>query len=120
MNLKDIAAELVAGCREGREKTNLEVLYAPDATSLEAVDMQGMGRETKGRAGILGKMEWWDSAMEVTGATVSDPMFHGEDRFAVIFEVQGKEKANGNAFEMKEVAIYHVADGKIVREEFFY
>ena len=47
-------------------------------------------------------------------------MLHGEDRFAVIFEVQGKEKASGNAFDMKEVGIYHVADGKIVREEFFY
>ena len=58
--------------------------------------------------------------MEVTGGSVSDPMLHGEDRFAVIFEVSGHEKESGTAFDMKEVAIYHVAGGKIVREEFFY
>ncbi|MFD2856413.1 nuclear transport factor 2 family protein [Seohaeicola zhoushanensis] len=58
--------------------------------------------------------------MEVTGGTISDPMLHGDDRFAVVFEMQGKEKATGKAFDMKEVGVYHVKDGKIVREEFFY
>ena len=57
--------------------------------------------------------------MKASGGSVSDPMLHGEDRFAVIFEVQGKEKATGTKFDVKEVAVYHVADGKIVREEFF-
>ena len=47
-------------------------------------------------------------------------MPHGEDRFAVIFEAAGRDKSSGDTFEMKEVAVYHVADGKIVREEFFY
>jgi len=27
---------------------------------------------------------------------------------------------SGKVFDMKEVAIYHVANGKIAREEFFY
>ena len=120
MALKDIANELVAGCREIREKDNLSKLYAQNAVSVEAQDMGGSGRVTNGLEAILGKHDWWESNMEVTGGSVSDPMLHGEDRFAVIFEVQGKEKASGNAFDMKEVGIYHVADGKIVREEFFY
>lgn len=79
-----------------------------------------MGRETHGIDGIRGKHDWWNANFEATGASVSDPFLHGEDRFAVIFEVQGREKASGTTFDMKEVAIYHVADGKIVREEFFY
>ena len=58
--------------------------------------------------------------MEVIDAKVSDPMLHGEDRFAVTFEMKGKEKESGKAFDMKEVAVYHVANGKIAREEFFY
>ena len=120
MELKAIAEELVAGCREGREAENLKKLYGPDAVSVEAVDMSGMGRETHGVDGIQGKHDWWNANYEATGASVSDPMLHGEDRFAVIFEVQGKEKATGEAFDMKEVAVYHVAGGKIVREEFFY
>ena len=120
MELKELAQELVAGCREGRNKENLGKLYAPDAVSVEATDMSGQGRETKGVDGIRGKHEWWESAMEVSDARVSDPMLHGDDRFAVIFEMQGKEKESGKAFDMKEVAIYHAKDGKIVREEFFY
>ena len=120
MNLKKIADELVAGCREDRAKENLTKIYAPDAVSVEAQEMPGMGRETHGVEGIRGKHDWWEGAHEVSGASVSDPYIHGEDRFAVIFEVQGKVKETGETFDMKEVAIYHVANGKIVREEFFY
>jgi ketosteroid isomerase-like protein len=119
MDLKAIADELVAGCRDGRARENLDKLYAPDAVSVEATDMAGQGRETRGLDGIKGKHDWWENAMEVSGGSVSDPMLHGDDRFAVIFEVQGKEKDSGKTFDMKEVAIYHTAGGKIVREEFF-
>ena len=45
MDLKQIAEELVAGCREGRAKENLDKLYAADAVSVEAADAMGMGRE---------------------------------------------------------------------------
>ncbi|WP_299660860.1 SnoaL-like domain-containing protein [uncultured Ruegeria sp.] len=120
MNLKEIADELVAGCRENRAKENLDKLYAADAVSVEAADAMGMGRETHGRDAIRGKHEWWEGAHEVSGASVSDPFPHGDDRFAVIFEVQGKVKESGESFDMREVGVYHVADGKIVREEFFY
>ena len=118
MDLKEIANALVAGCRDGREVENLEKLYASDAVSVEGTD-HGSGRETKGLDGIKGKHAWWDSAMEVTRQEVSDPMLHGDDRFAVIFDVAAREKESGKTMQMKEVAIYHVADGKIVREEFF-
>ncbi len=120
MNLKEIAEELVAGCRENRAKENLSNLYAPDAVSVEAQDMSGMGRETQGLEGIRGKHDWWENAHDVSGATVGGPFLHGDDRFAVIFEVQGTVKDSGESFDTREVAIYHVADGKIVREEFFY
>ncbi len=120
MDLKEIAEELVAGCRENRAKANLEKLYAADAVSAEAADTQGMGREAHGLDAIRGKHDWWESSAEVTGGSISDPFLHGDDRFAVVFEVQGKMKESGESFEMHEVAIYHVADGKIVREEFFY
>ncbi|KIC42922.1 hypothetical protein RA27_06240 [Ruegeria sp. ANG-R] len=120
MNLKEIADELVAGCRENRAKENLDKLYAADAVSVEAADAMGMGRETHGRDAIRGKHEWWEGAHEVSGASVSDPFPHGEDRFAVIFEIQGKVKESGETFDMREIGVYHVADGKIVREEFFY
>ncbi len=59
MTMNDVANELVAGCREGRARANLQKLYAADAISVEATDMGG-GRETRGLAGIDGKHQWWE------------------------------------------------------------
>lgn len=120
MALMDIANELVAGCREGREAENLKKLYAVDAVSVEANDPMGMGRETQGVEGIQGKHDWWNGAFEVVDASVSDPYPHGDDRFAVRFTVKGKSRETGEEFDMDEIGVYHVADEKIVREEFFY
>jgi ketosteroid isomerase-like protein len=119
MTWKEIADELVAGCREHRERANLIRLYAPDAVSVEAMDM-GNGRETQGLAGIDGKHQWWEDNHTITGGKVEGPFLHGEDRFAVIFAMQGTNKSDGKSFDMSEVGIYQVRDGKIVREEFFY
>ena len=119
MTLQESADELVAGCREGRSRANLDRLYAADAVSVEptATDMP---REARGLDAIKAKHDWWETAMEHLGGEVSDPMPHGGDRFAVIFELRAREKASGQEFSMKEVAVYHVADNKIAREEFFY
>ena len=119
MNLNEIAQELVAGCRENRARANLDKLYAPDAVSVEAADM-GQGREVSGVEAIKAKHDWWENAMEYLGGDIKGPMPHGEDRFAVIFQVKAREKATGKVSDMEEVGIYTVADGKITREEFFY
>ena len=119
MTLNEIANALVEGCRTGKETENLATLYAADAVSVEAVDY-GQGREAQGMDALKGKHAWWDSAFEVLEADISDPMPHGDDRFAVIFQIKTKSKENGDVSDMKEVGVYHVADGKIVREEFFY
>ncbi|QUJ77898.1 nuclear transport factor 2 family protein [Sulfitobacter albidus] len=120
MDLKEIAAELVAGCREGRERANLDTLYAADAVSAEPNDRDGQSRITQGRDAIKAKHDWFDSAMTDVQVETSDPMLHGDDRFAVRFYGTMKDAQSGEIYPMDEVAIYHVADGKIVREEFFY
>ena len=119
MSLKEIANELVAGCREGREMENLGKLYSNDAVSVEAAD-QGMGREAKGLDAIRGKHEWWDNSMDVIESHISDPFPHGDDRFAVHFKIKGREKGKDDVWDMEEIGVYHVKNDKIVREEFFY
>jgi len=122
MELKDIAKELVEGCRAGGAKVreNLDKLYAQDAVSVEAVDMGGQGRETHGLAGIHGKHDWWDSAMQEHGTKVTGPFYHGDDQFSVLFEVDATDTESGKRMQMQEIGVYHVADGKITREEFHY
>lgn len=51
---------------------------------------------------------------------MTGPFLHGNDRFSLIFDAEITEKATGNTVQMKEVAVYTVANGKIVREEFYY
>ncbi|MEM0946858.1 MAG: nuclear transport factor 2 family protein [Pseudomonadota bacterium] len=120
MTLNEIANALVAGCREDRARENIDTLYAADAVSVEAADPMGMGVETKGIDGIKGKHDWWDGAFEVLEGDISDPYPHGDDRFAVRFSMKTKNKETGDVADMDEIAVYHVADGRIVREEFFY
>ncbi len=119
MSLSDIANTLVEACRTQNEASLLDNHYHADAVSVEAADFSGMGRETQGVDGIKGKHEWWASNFDVHGGDVQGPFLHGEDRFAVIFSMDVTEKASGERSQMSEVAVYHVADDKIVREEFY-
>lgn len=119
MDLKAMADTLVAACRSGGEADLLANHYHPDAVSVEAADFSGMGRETKGVEGIRGKHAWWGETFEVHDGEVGGPFLHGDDKFAVTFKMDATHKQSGERTAMKEVAIYTVADGKIVREEFY-
>ena len=121
MALKDVADALVAHCKAGTEAQGLEELYSEQAESIEAVPGPGMDSPiTKGLAAIKGKHEWWNANFEVHDSTVDGPHLHGEDRFAVVFEMDSTHIESGERSKMKEVAVYTVDEGKIVREEFFY
>lgn len=122
MNLREIAQKLAEGCREGGAKVreNLDALYADDAISVEAADMGGTGRETRGKAGIHGKHDWWDGAMKEHETTVTGPFYHGDDQFSLYFQVDATDLESGKRMQMQEIGVYHVSDGKIVREEFHY
>ncbi|MEX0347931.1 MAG: SnoaL-like domain-containing protein [Paracoccaceae bacterium] len=119
MTLQEIADELVSRCRRNSCKTNLEMLYAPGAVSVDAADAWGFGRTLRGLEAIRSKHEWRARAAEVATGSVTGPFLHGDDRFAVIYEAKGRRRDTGEAFDRREVAVYHVAEGKIVREEFF-
>ncbi|MEO1329903.1 MAG: nuclear transport factor 2 family protein [Pseudomonadota bacterium] len=119
--LKAIGEALVGHCRAGTEKAGLDALYAPEAVSIEAEVMPGAsGRETAGVEAIKGKHDWWDASTETHESKVEGPFLHGDDRFALIFEADVTMKDSGQRMRLREVAIYTVAAGKIVREEFYY
>ncbi|MEM0927900.1 MAG: nuclear transport factor 2 family protein [Pseudomonadota bacterium] len=119
-DVERIAEALVANCREGKERDNLDAFYAEDAVSVEAMAPPGEDREKKGRAAIHAKHDWWEGAMEPLESSLQGPFYDGGGRFSVIFALKVKERASGNVVDMQEVALYTVEGGKIVREEFFY
>lgn len=120
MDLMELGQTVVKANQEGGITALLDDHYAPDAVSVEAMAMPGMDREAKGLDAIKGKHAWWDANMEMHSASAEGPFPHGDDRFAVIYDSDVTEKASGQQMGGREVGIYTVADGKIVREEFFY
>ena len=118
MTLIEIATQRVAGCRDGTDTENLGNLYAEHAVSVEPKDY-GNGRVTEGLEGICAKHDWFAGAFDVVEQTVVGPFLHGDDKFAVMFDVDAKDKDTGEMMLVKEIGVYHVEDGKIVREEFF-
>jgi hypothetical protein len=120
-DMMTIGADLVRLCNDGKETELQEKYYAPDAVSVEAAEFGGgMSAETKGLDAIRAKGEWWYGAHEVHSATAEGPFVNGADRFSVIFEMDITRKEDGQRMQMKEIGVYHVRDGRIVREEFFY
>jgi hypothetical protein len=118
MTTVEIANTLVALCKQGK---NLEAkaLYAQEAVSVEAFVPPGMDRVSRGLAAIQAKGAWWGENHEIHSATVAGP-WPLDDRFIVGFKFDVTNKPSGRRMTMEEMGLYTVANGKIVREEFFY
>jgi hypothetical protein len=119
MSANDIGTKYVALCREGKQEEVLAELFSPDALSVEASAPPGMDRTVKGLEGIRGKSAWWVSNHTVHKAELFGPYPH-DDRFAVRFVYDITNKPSNKRFTMDEVGLFTVANGKIVKEEFFY
>jgi len=117
MNAHAIGQRLAELLRENNNEAIYAELYSPDILSVEA---GGPNAEFKGMEAINGKNEWWHSTFELDSFSFEGPFPHGEDQFAMIFDMATTHRESGAKNEMREVAVYKVADGKIVEERFFY
>lgn len=119
MTTKEVADTLVKLCSEGKFEEAIDKLYSQDIVSVEAGAPPGGSRESKGLAAIKGKNEWWTANHEVHSASVEGPLVT-PSHFAVTFKLDVTFKPESKRFQMEEVALYKVDNGKIVYEEFFY
>ena len=117
MNTEEIAKKVVELCRQQAWKEAVDTLYADEIVSVEARSMDGGSPETHGIEGVRKKVDWWMNNMEVHSSKAIGP-FVAHDRFVVQFEVDVTDKESSKRFQMSEVGVYTVKDGKIVREEF--
>ncbi len=121
MSAQEIGQTLVDLCREGRNLEAVDRLYAADVVSVEAMaPPDGGERTSRGIDAVRGKNQWWIENHEVHGASVAGPFPHGDDRFCVHFAFDVTFKPSGQRFQMEEVALYTLEDGRVTREEFFY
>lgn len=115
----EVGRKLVEFCKSNQVVKAIETLYADDIQSREAMDSPGMPAESHGIENALKKNKQWEETMEVHSSQIDGPFPLG-DRFAVHFKYDATDKSTNKKWEMEEVGIYTVQDGKIVREEFFY
>ena len=117
MSTKEVADKLVAYCRKGDFNDAQAKLYADDAVSIEPQATPGFEKETKGLDAIKKKSEKFDSMVDTShGIKISEPLVAG-NTFAFTLEMDITMKGKGR-MNMSELCVYHVKDGKIVREEF--
>jgi ketosteroid isomerase-like protein len=122
MTTKEVADQLVALCRAGKNLEVVDNLMSADVVSVEATGSEDMPAVMTGQAAVRGKNAWWFQNNELHRAQVKGPFPNG-DRFTVIYDFVVTPKAGpmaGKKMRMEEVALYTVSDGKITREEFFY
>ncbi|MEZ5997340.1 MAG: nuclear transport factor 2 family protein [Hyphomonas sp.] len=118
-DLTRVATRLAALCNSHQEAEALDTLYDAACVSVESRAMGEGGRETHGLDGIRGKHAWWYGAHEVNKATAEGPFLAGDDRFTLIFDIDVTNRESGERVAVREVGLYTVKGGKIVREEFF-
>ncbi|MEP6582888.1 MAG: nuclear transport factor 2 family protein [Ginsengibacter sp.] len=118
MTTTEVANRLVEICRGGKIEDALNELFAEDAVSIEPNESMGP-RETKGLEAIKKKGEMFNSMLEeFHGATISDPVVGG-NYFSISWNMDAKMKGQERMM-MSEICVYHVKDGKIISEEFFF
>lgn len=119
MTTQEVANKLVEYCRAGKFEDAYKELYSPKAVSLEMEGAQGFPLRVEGMEAIKEKGEQWNSMVEeFHGMEVSDPVVAG-DHFSCSMVMDIKMKG-GERTKDAEIALYKVADGKIVTEQFFY
>ena len=117
MNTEEVAHKVVELTRKEAWHEAIDLLYDKDIVSVESRGNEGEPAEKRGLEAIRGKADWWINAMEIHAFKVSGP-FVAHDRFVVQYDVDVTDKESKKRFQMSEVGVYTVKNGKIVREEF--
>jgi hypothetical protein len=117
MTTREVAARLVALCREGRVETAQKQLYAEDAINIEPYGTPAFPKETRGLSAIIEKGHRFTAMIEqVHSISISDPLVAGSS-FAYAMQLEATIKGHGR-MNMDELCIYEVKDGKIISERF--
>lgn len=119
-DLVKLGKVFVQAMRDRRGIAHVDEVYAENAESVEAVVPPGRDvRIAKGRAAIKAKREDWVATHDIHKLDVDGPFVHPPNRFGVRFEAEVTNKATGRQMTLRELAVYTVESGKIIREEFF-
>ena len=120
MTTTEIARRLVELCRSGRFDAVYDELFADDAENIEMPGNQtGPLGNARGLAAMRRKSADWSAGVEAMhSVTIGEPIVAG-NWFALTMALDITMKGAAR-MTMEEICVYHVSDGKIVSEQFFY
>lgn len=117
MTTVEVAKRLVTLCQRGAWEQALDELFHKNATSVEPEG--AMNVTTTGIANIQKKgQEWSKMVKEFHGVDVSEPLVAGEH--IVLKMVSDITFHEGGRQQSEEICLYHVKNGKVLTEQFFY
>lgn len=119
MTTQEVANKLFQLCEHGEFLKAIDELYGKDILSVEPMAPPGMPTEVRGFDAVRGKSVWWIENHEVHSFKLTGPFVAG-DKFIVGFDIDVTNKPSKKRMQMSEVGLYLVANGKVVREDFFF
>ncbi len=120
MTTQQVADRYIQLSKENNFNGIYDELFAPDAKNIEPAHAAAYGMHiVEGLDAIIKKGESYNSqVVEIHGGYCTDPVVAGE-YFTVAMGMDVTMKEAGRT-KMDEIVVYHVKDGKIASEEFFY
>ena len=120
MSTETVAKRLVELCRAGQFEAAQKELYSQDAVSIEPEGAPpGALGDVKGLDAIVKKGEAFQASVEeMHGIEVGDAIVAG-NWFSLPMTLDVTMKGHGRV-KMVEICLYHVKNGKVDREQFFY
>jgi hypothetical protein len=121
MTTQQVADRYMELEKEGKWNEIQAELYSNDIISLEPAHAASMGMEpeVRGLDAVKEKgVKFNENIAEMHGGFCSEPVVGG-DYFSVAMGMDVTMKVGGR-MKMDEIAVFHVKDGKIISEQFFY
>ena len=118
MTTQEIANRLVELCRTGNYEQTVKELYSPNIVSVEPEGVPN--RIASGIEAIVEKGKNFNTRIEsVNTSVITDPVV-ADNIFSCAMLMNVNMKGVPVPMNMNEICVYTVAEGKIVKEEFFY
>lgn len=118
MTTQEVANRFHELAQTGQWEAIQDELYAENCVSIEPGNQPGL-HSAEGLAAIKAKGTEFAESVEAMHGGFSNPPIVSGNHFAVVMGMDVTFKG-APRMQMDEVAVYQVADGKIVKEQFFY
>jgi hypothetical protein len=112
----ELGTQFVSLFNQGHAEKIEREMYSPDIVSVEG---HGVGMAWHGKKMVEAKAKQWMDDNIIHGMRAEGP-YVGSSGFAIKLEMDVETRSKNTRSVHKEVGVYTVHNGKIVREEFMY